>query len=91
MLWNDIHLRKKHLYEHLVQIVGTELDIRKTQRLFIIRDLIFRASGRCTQISSGSLAEGIDLPGSDMEVMYLINDTDVIRNIKKHQKQNTSC
>ncbi|VDI82312.1 Hypothetical predicted protein [Mytilus galloprovincialis] len=35
-----------------------------------------------TILSSGSLAEGIDLPGSDIDMMYVTKDVDVIRDIK---------
>ncbi|VDI34286.1 Hypothetical predicted protein [Mytilus galloprovincialis] len=63
--------RKHHLYEHLVNIVGSEIDIRKRQRLFIIQDMIINSSGLgvLTQILSGSLAERQDLPGSDMDML----------------------
>ncbi|CAC5384159.1 unnamed protein product [Mytilus coruscus] len=68
--------REKCLYEHLIQIVGTEIDIRKRQRLFIIHDRICNSScfKNRTQISSGSLAEGLDLPGSDMDIMFVLNN-----------------
>ncbi|VDI28087.1 Hypothetical predicted protein [Mytilus galloprovincialis] len=36
----------------------------------------------CIRISSGSLAEGLDLPGSDMDIMFLINKVDVIRDLR---------
>ncbi|XP_063418437.1 uncharacterized protein LOC134701237 [Mytilus trossulus] len=74
--------KEKCLYEQLVQIVGTEIDIRNRQRLFIINDRIFNSA--CvfdrTQISSGSLAEGLDLPGSDMDIMYVVNSIEIIQN-----------
>ncbi|VDI84017.1 Hypothetical predicted protein [Mytilus galloprovincialis] len=76
--------REKCLYEHLVHIVGTEIDIRKRQRLFIIQDRIYNSS--CskirTRISSGSLAEGLDLPGSDMDIMYVVNNIKITKNVK---------
>ncbi|XP_076083580.1 uncharacterized protein LOC143054456, partial [Mytilus galloprovincialis] len=42
--------------------------------------------------SSGSLAEGIDLPGSDIDIMFVIKDVDVIRDVKniKHSVQLTT-
>ncbi|CAC5426016.1 unnamed protein product [Mytilus coruscus] len=80
LLGND--QRQKYLYEHLVKTVGTEIDIRKRQRLFIIQDLIRNVlSTDYTQISSGSLAEGLDLPGSDLDIMFVIHDVDVIHNV----------
>ncbi|XP_052085782.1 uncharacterized protein LOC127723258 [Mytilus californianus] len=35
-----------------------------------------------TQISSGSLAEGLDLPGSDIDIMYVQNKIAVVRNVR---------
>ncbi|XP_063409241.1 uncharacterized protein LOC134692694 isoform X1 [Mytilus trossulus] len=76
--------RDHHLYEHLVNIVGSEIVIRKRQRLFKIQDMIVNSSRStdCLQIFSGSLAEGLDLPGSDLDVMYVINYVKIIRNKK---------
>ncbi|VDI17799.1 Hypothetical predicted protein [Mytilus galloprovincialis] len=50
--------------------------------------MIYNAFNGNTQISSGSLAEGIDLPGSDVDVMFVLNEADVIRNVRdtKHVK-----
>ncbi|XP_052085573.1 uncharacterized protein LOC127723120 [Mytilus californianus] len=83
-----IDSREKYLYEHLVQTVGSEIDIRTRQRLFIIQDRIINSSGLTdrTQIFSGSLAEGLDLPGSDMDVMFVINNLEVIHNLKNIKK-----
>ncbi|XP_052085584.1 uncharacterized protein LOC127723128 [Mytilus californianus] len=76
------------MYELLVQTVGSEIDIRTRQRLFIIHDMIINSadSRNRIHISSGSLAEGLDLPGSDMDVMYVMNDIEVIDNIKNIEK-----
>ncbi|VDI83006.1 Hypothetical predicted protein [Mytilus galloprovincialis] len=43
-------------------------------------------------ISSGSSAEGLDLPGSDRDEMYVIKDVDVIRDVRniKHPVQRTT-
>ncbi|XP_052102227.1 uncharacterized protein LOC127735866 [Mytilus californianus] len=80
LLGND--QRQKYLYEHLVKTVGTEIDIRKRQRLFIIQDMTRNTcSTDYTQISSGSLAEGLDLPDSDLDTMFVIHDVDVIHNV----------
>ncbi|XP_071141825.1 uncharacterized protein [Mytilus edulis] len=38
-----------------------------------------------TRISSGSLAEGIDLPGSDADLMCILKDEEVIRDVR-HMK-----
>ncbi|CAC5415355.1 unnamed protein product [Mytilus coruscus] len=72
-----------NLYKQLINTVGTEIDIRNRQRLCIIHDMIYNAtSDNHTRISSGSLAEGLDLPGSDRDVMYVINNVDVIQNTR---------
>jgi hypothetical protein len=33
-----------------------------------------------TQVSSGSLAEGLDLPGSDMDIMLVLNNVNILVN-----------
>ncbi|XP_071150311.1 uncharacterized protein [Mytilus edulis] len=84
LLCFETNPREKCLYEHLIQTVGTEIDIRKRQRLFIIQDRIYNSACafNLTQISSGSLAEGLNLPGSDMDTMYVHNDIEVPQNVK---------
>ena len=81
MLWAGNDPREKYVYEHLVKIVGTEIDIRKRQRLFIITDMI---TNKCvflnTFITSGSLAEGLQLPDSDLDIMIVIGNVDVLQN-----------
>ncbi|CAC5379893.1 unnamed protein product [Mytilus coruscus] len=57
------------LIRTLRKTVGSEIDIRKRQRLFIIQDMFANAcDSGYTKISSGSLAEGLDLPGSDIDI-----------------------
>lgn len=88
MSWpgNDFHA--EYLYNQLVQTVGKETDIRYRQRLFIIEDVIrniIRPS--FTRFVSGSLSEGLDLPGSDIDIMYVVplaeavSDTQIIKDI----------
>ncbi|XP_063405722.1 uncharacterized protein LOC134689686 [Mytilus trossulus] len=45
------------------------------------------------KISSGSLAEGLDFPGSDIDIMYICNDIDVVDNVSniKHPIQRMTC
>lgn len=74
MSWpgNDFHA--EYLYNQLVQMVGKETDIQYRQRLFIIEDVIrniIRPS--FTRFVSGSLSEGLDLPGSDLDIMYVLS------------------
>ncbi|CAC5403365.1 unnamed protein product [Mytilus coruscus] len=79
LLWFENDPREKCLYEHLVKTIGSEIDIRKRQRLFIIQDMIINSSvlTNLTHISSGSLAEGLDLPGSDIDIMYVVHNLDI--------------
>ncbi|XP_063438539.1 uncharacterized protein LOC134719478 [Mytilus trossulus] len=79
---------EKYLYKQLAIAVGTELDIRNKQRLCIIHDRIANVCAidqRHTHITSGSLAEGLALPDSDIDTMHVLNNIDLIkdeRNIK---------
>lgn len=79
---------EKLLYEHLVNAVGTEIQIRNRQRVFIIQELINGVSPSDIQVTtSGSLAEGLDLPGSDIDKMYIINGVHVIQNVRNIKPQ----
>ncbi|XP_052085377.1 uncharacterized protein LOC127723014 [Mytilus californianus] len=91
---NHLHLLgnnpwEKYLYERLITTIGTEIDIRNRQRLFLIHDMIGNAcsSPDLTNISSGSLAEGLDLPGSDFDKMFVLNQIEVIRNVRQFKPQ----
>ncbi|CAC5377588.1 unnamed protein product [Mytilus coruscus] len=83
LLWPGHDPREKYLYDHLVETVGTEIDIRSRQRLFITQDIMDNVCSTFgTNISSGSLAEGLDLPGSDQDIMFVRNDTDIVQNVR---------
>jgi predicted nucleotidyltransferase len=41
-----------------------------------------RAKTKTTIVSSGSLAEGLDLPGSDIDMMVVFNGVQVIQNVQ---------
>ncbi|CAC5423029.1 unnamed protein product [Mytilus coruscus] len=78
---------------HTVKAIGTEIDIRTRQRLFILKDIFDNALWTYgTRISSGSLAEGLDLPGSDIDIMWVKDDANVIQNVSniKYPIQNTT-
>ncbi|CAC5377641.1 unnamed protein product [Mytilus coruscus] len=86
-------LKEKYFYEHLVYTIGPEMHIRNRQRVLIIDDMIKNLSqSNMTQISSGSLAEGLDLPVSDIDMMYFIKKIDVVQNLQniKHPIQHTT-
>ncbi|XP_063448686.1 uncharacterized protein LOC134728148 [Mytilus trossulus] len=90
--WFENGSPENHLVKHLIRTVGTEIDIRNRQLLFILHDKIHNANHfNITQISSGSLAEGLNLPGSDVDIMFVddvVNVTRIERNIK-HPVQRT--
>ncbi|VDI24637.1 Hypothetical predicted protein [Mytilus galloprovincialis] len=70
------------------------MEIRNRHQCFIIHDMIRNADApkADTQISSGSLAEGLDLPGSDIDMMLVIYDVDVLRDVRnmKHSVKRTT-
>ncbi|VDI20824.1 fructose-1,6-bisphosphatase I [Mytilus galloprovincialis] len=83
LFWSGNNLKNKCVYESFVNIVDTEIDIRKRQQLFIIHDMIDNTHQlEGTTISSGSLAEGIDLQGIDIDIMFVIPNVDVIRDLR---------
>ncbi|XP_071144229.1 uncharacterized protein [Mytilus edulis] len=90
--WTENDSIENHLVNHLIRTIGTEIDIRKRQIMFILHDKIYNAhEENITKISSGSLAEGLDLPGSDVDIMLVdevVNVTQIERNIK-HPVQRT--
>ncbi|XP_071177236.1 uncharacterized protein [Mytilus edulis] len=94
LLWLEHEGKEKYFYECLVNEIGTEIDIRKRQRLFIIQDMIYNEiMPQKRRIASGSLSEGLDLPGSDFDIMYEMIDIDVIHNVRKikHPIHRTTC
>ncbi|XP_076107434.1 uncharacterized protein LOC143075755 [Mytilus galloprovincialis] len=81
LLWLENVPREKYLYENLVKTIGTEKDIRNRQRLFIIQDIIGWSNNR-QQISSGSFGEGMHFLNSDLDIMYVITNVDVVQNAR---------
>ena len=80
---NDIFLQEK-LYQTLVQIVGSEEDIKLRQRAFEIMDIVNGfGDDDSVSISSGSLPEGLDMRGSDEDMMLLLKYVDVIPSMTK--------
>ncbi|VDI18312.1 Hypothetical predicted protein [Mytilus galloprovincialis] len=75
----SLNLIEKRLFDYLVNAVGTEIEIRKRQRLFVLRDKVdCKMNTEITFITSGSIAEGLDLPGSDLDQMFLINGVEIV-------------
>ena len=74
---------QKEVYDNLITVVGSEMDIRIRQNMFLIKDKIFnKLDIPMTQVSSGSFAEGLDLPGSDMDIMFVLNTVHILQNVK---------
>ena len=74
---------EKEVYDNLISVVGSEMDIRIRQNVFLIKDKIYnRVNTTLTIVSSGSLAEGLDLPGSDMDIMYVFNNVNILQNVQ---------
>ncbi|XP_063405829.1 uncharacterized protein LOC134689789 [Mytilus trossulus] len=95
--WPGNNLKERFLYEYLVNTAGSEIDMRKRQQLFLTHDMIqnkimLNLGSGYTEITAGSLAEGLDMRGSGIDIMYVITDVDVLRDEKntKHQIQGTT-
>ena len=83
---------EKEVYDNLIRVVGSEMDIRIRQQMFLIKDKIHNKVNRDkTIVSSGSLAEGLDLPGSDMDIMFLCNGVQVIQNVQRMNRSARYC
>jgi len=73
----------KEVYDNLIRVVGCEMDIRIRQNMFLIKDKIYnKANAQKTQESSESLAEGLDLPGRDFDIMLLLTGLRVLYNVQ---------
>ena len=78
---------EKEIYDNLIRVVGSEMDVRIRQKMFPIMDKICnKMHSEIIKISSGSLAEGLDLPGSDMDMMFVLNCVQFIQNVQ-HMKR----
>ncbi|XP_076084889.1 uncharacterized protein LOC143055611 [Mytilus galloprovincialis] len=91
VLWPGLNVNNVYLYEQLVQIVGKERDIHHRQRLFLLKDIIesILDISNLQYITSGSISEGLDLPGSDLDTMLVIGNVEVVNraeNIKVSRK-----
>ena len=75
---------QKEVYDNLISVVGSEMDIRIRQNAFLIEDKICNKEvpTQLIQVSSGSLAEGLDLPGSDKDIMVVFNNVNILQNVQ---------
>lgn len=77
--YKRITLEDKELCSFLQNLAGSEKTIRLRQKLFLLIDLIVqKCKLNYTRISSGSIAEGLDLPGSDVDIMIVYNFINII-------------
>ncbi|VDI26682.1 Hypothetical predicted protein [Mytilus galloprovincialis] len=73
----DLDAYSNRLYQYMcVEVVGSEKTVRKTRLLYKLQDDISNKK-QCSVISSGSKAEGLNLPGSDFDIMILIKEYEV--------------
>ncbi|XP_052064726.1 uncharacterized protein LOC127704635 isoform X2 [Mytilus californianus] len=69
------------LFDFLCKVVGSEKDVRSRRIFFKVLDHALQYSPQWRVVTSGSKAEGLDLPGSDLDIMY-INQMDTVYNTK---------
>ena len=80
----DENILKKQIYQTLIKIVGSEEDIKLRQRAFEIMDIVNGfGDDDSISVSSGSLPEGLDMKGSDEDMMLLLKYVDVIPSMTK--------
>ncbi|CAC5387373.1 unnamed protein product [Mytilus coruscus] len=58
-----------HFYKYLCQKIGSEEDVRVRRLTWIVNDI--GSSRTHKQISSGSKGEGLDIKGSDFDIMFI--------------------
>ncbi|XP_052085921.1 uncharacterized protein LOC127723378 isoform X2 [Mytilus californianus] len=81
---SEFCFKEKWRFQRLQKIVGTEKVVRSRQRLLKLNDFVDNNAGLgTTKLSSGSLAEGLDLPGSDIDIMYIVHNIDVVQDVKE--------
>ena len=74
---------EKEVYDNIIRVVGSEMDVITRQNMFLIKDTIRnKVDTNFTQVSNGSLAEGLDLPGSDMNIMLVLNNVHILQNVQ---------
>ncbi|CAC5387855.1 unnamed protein product [Mytilus coruscus] len=85
LYWTENDSTENDLVKQLTETVGTEIDIRNRQLLFILHGKIWNATDvDIPQISNGSSAEGLNLPRSDVDFIFVdevVSVTQILRNI----------
>ncbi|CAG2224723.1 unnamed protein product [Mytilus edulis] len=70
------------LYKYLCdEIVGSEKVVRYKRLYCKLHDeILYDSESELTCISSGSMAEGLNLPGSDIDIMLVLKTSEVYEN-----------
>ncbi|XP_071126807.1 cyclic GMP-AMP synthase-like receptor 2 [Mytilus edulis] len=84
----DTHTESLALYQFLCQnIVGTENHVKTIRLLNSVRDNVISNKYHVT-ITSGSFGEGLDMRGSDLDIMHVVKPIEVYSDEKKRQRPN---
>ncbi|VDH99861.1 Hypothetical predicted protein [Mytilus galloprovincialis] len=75
------------LFDFLCKVIGSEKDVRSRRIFFKVLDHALQYSPKWRVVTSGSKSEGLDLPGSDLDIMY-VNYVDTVYNT---QSEIPSC
>lgn len=73
----------------LMKILGSEKVIRTRQKMFHIQELLL-SSPDLTYVPSGSLAEGFDLDGSDVDTMLILNEIEIVQDFGQNSSSGLS-
>ncbi|XP_063406100.1 uncharacterized protein LOC134690057 [Mytilus trossulus] len=71
-------------YNYLCDIIGSEEVVMTRRDIFTVKDIVDNTTG-ISFISSGSKAEGLDLKGSDFDLMILHNGVRVYQSLNDDQ------
>lgn len=78
------------LYRYLcLNIVGREDYVKQSRMMTTVRDNL-TCNGDMTVVTSGSFGEGLDMRGSDLDMMYVFKKVEVYGDIKPFFNQNVT-
>ena len=79
----------QRLYERLLDVVGTEYDVQCRRDIFRYMGKVNGLGDRdSVSISAGSLSEGLDLKGSDEDILLVLKNIDVVSANSNNTKDN---
>ncbi|XP_052076794.1 uncharacterized protein LOC127714800 [Mytilus californianus] len=70
-------------------IVGSEEHVKTIRMMNTVRDNL-QSNNYCTHITSGSFGEGLEMKGSDLDIMYVIKVIEVCEDANFRSKRETS-